>query len=174
MPVSLFSLFLSFVEKEYQTESNWPETLRRFFMDRKKPTKYRRWTTGATRHPQGCPPTLPLPRGPPDLSPTPKTPINREKPREKPRLGVPQLQASDFTKNQSGSVSAPCRGGGVGNHCRRPSSSSRWSPWRGGSSSPSGLRVCTSSYVFDLSLSLVFSLMFPLWPDLDVSRALLL
>ena len=39
------------------------------------------------------------------------------------------------------------------NHHRRPSSSSRRSPWRGGSSSPSGLRVCTSSYVFDLSLS---------------------
>ena len=36
---------------------------------------------------------------------------------------------------------------------RWPSSSSRCSPWRGGSSSPSGLRVCTSSYVFDLSLS---------------------
>ena len=29
-----------------------------------------------------------------------------------------------------------------------------------GSSSPSGLRVCTNSYVFDLSLSLVFSLVF--------------
>ena len=36
-----------------------------------------------------------------------------------------------------------------------PSSSSRCSPWRGGSSSPSRLRVCTSSYVFDLSLSRV-------------------
>ena len=35
----------------------------------------------------------------------------------------------------------------------RPSSSSRRSPWLGGSSSPSGLRVCTSSYVFALSLS---------------------
>ena len=33
-------------------------------------------------------------------------------------------------------------------------SSRKWPPpWRGGSSSPSGLRVCTSSYVFDLSLS---------------------
>ena len=46
---------------------------------------------------------------------------------------------------------APCR---RGNHHRRPSSSSRRSPWRGGSSSPSGLRVCTSSYVLDLPLSL--------------------
>ena len=51
-----------------------------------------------------------------------------------------------------------------------PSSSSWRSPRRGGSSSPSGLRVCTSSYVFDLSLSLVFLS----WHDLDVSRALLL
>ena len=42
-------------------------------------------------------------------------------------------------------------GGGI--PLRWPSSSSRCSPWRGGSSSPSGLRVCTSSYVFGLSLS---------------------
>ena len=40
------------------------------------------------------------------------------------------------------------------------------------SSSPSGLRVCTSSYVFDLSLSL--SLVFLRCHDLDVPRALLL
>ena len=43
---------------------------------------------------------------------------------------------------------------GGGNPHRWPSSSSRRSPWWGGSSSPLGLRVCTSSYVFDLSLSL--------------------
>jgi heme/copper-type cytochrome/quinol oxidase subunit 4 len=47
---------------------------------------------------------------------------------------------------------------GGGNHHRRPSSSSRRSPWWGGSSSPSGLRVCTSSYVFDLSLSRVLDM----------------
>ena len=40
---------------------------------------------------------------------------------------------------------------GGGNHHRRPSSSSRRSPWRGGSSSPSGLKVCTSRYVLYLS-----------------------
>jgi hypothetical protein len=45
----------------------------------------------------------------------------------------------------------PARGG---NHHRRPSSSSRRPPWRGGRSSASRLRVCTSSYVFDISLSL--------------------
>ena len=50
------------------------------------------------------------------------------------------------------SFSVICR---RGNHHRRRSSSSRRSPWRGGSSSPSGLRVCTSSYVFNLSLSRV-------------------
>ena len=44
---------------------------------------------------------------------------------------------------------------GWGNLHRWPSSSSRRSPWRGGSSSSSGLRVRTSSYVFDLSLSCV-------------------
>ena len=37
---------------------------------------------------------------------------------------------------------------------------------------PRGLRVCTSSYVFDLSLSL--SLVFLICHDLDVPRALLL
>ena len=42
-------------------------------------------------------------------------------------------------------------GGGIPH--RWSSSSSPRSPWRGGSSSPLGLRVCTSSYVFDLSLS---------------------
>ena len=47
---------------------------------------------------------------------------------------------------------------GGGNHHRRPSSSSRRSPWRGGSSSPSRLGVCTSSYVFDLSLSRVLDM----------------
>ena len=51
-------------------------------------------------------------------------------------------------------VGSPFRhpiGGGIPH--RWPSSSSRHSPWRGGSSSPSGMRVCTNSYVFDLSLS---------------------
>ena len=43
---------------------------------------------------------------------------------------------------------------GGGDHHRRPSSSSLWSPWWGGSSPPLGVRVCTSSYVFNLSLSL--------------------
>ena len=47
---------------------------------------------------------------------------------------------------------------GGGNHHRRPSSSSRRSPWWGGSSSPSGLRVCTGSYMFDLSLSHVLDM----------------
>ena len=34
--VSVFSLFLSIAEKENQTESNWPETLRSLFLDQKK------------------------------------------------------------------------------------------------------------------------------------------
>ena len=66
------------------------------------------------------------------------------------RSGVPPLEASVAIENQSRPVPAPCR---RGNPSRWPSSSSRRSPWWGGSSSPSGLRVCTSSYVFDLSLS---------------------
>ena len=47
---------------------------------------------------------------------------------------------------------------GGGNHHRRPSSSSRQSSWWRGGSSLSGLRVCTSSYVFYLSLSRVLDL----------------
>ena len=47
---------------------------------------------------------------------------------------------------------------GGGNHHRRLPSSSRRSPWWGGSSPPSGLRVCTSSYVFNLFLSRVLEM----------------
>ena len=75
---------------------------------------------------------------------------------EQNRSGVPPPEASVATENQSRPVLAPCRKGGI--PLRWPSSSSRRSPWRGGSSSPSGLRVCTSSYVFDLSLSRVLDL----------------
>ena len=116
----------------------------------------------------GCAPTSWPPQGPPDLFPMPKPLIYTQTPRNKPRSGVPPPQASVATENQSRPVPAPCRRGGIS--LRWPSSSSRRSPWRGGSSSPSGLRVCTSSYVFDLSLSLVFWR----WYDLDVPRALLL
>ena len=71
---------------------------------------------------------------------------------EQNRSGVPPPQASVATKNQSGPGSGTLPEGGGIPH-RWPSSSSRRSPWRGGSSSPSGLTVCTSSYVIDLSLS---------------------
>ena len=47
---------------------------------------------------------------------------------------------------------------GGGNHIRWPSSSSRQPPRWGGSSPLSGLRVCTSSYVFNLSLSRVLEM----------------
>ena len=72
------------------------------------------------------------------------------------RSGVPPPQAFVATKNLSGARSGTLPEGGT--HPRCPSSSSQRSPWRGGSSSPSRLRVCTSSYVFDLSLSLSCSL----------------
>lgn len=91
-------------------------------------------------------------RGALDATPPPSGPINPETSRKKPRSGVSPPQACVATKNQSGSSSGTLPEGGT--HLRWPSSSSRRSPWRGGSSSPSGLRVCTGSYVFDLSLSL--------------------
>ena len=43
MPVSVFSLFLNFAEKEYQTGSKRSENLRWFFMDQKKPLKQKSW-----------------------------------------------------------------------------------------------------------------------------------
>ena len=64
-----------------------------------------------------------------------------------------EFRAASFCSHQK-PLGSPFRhpaGGGI--HHRWPSSSSRRYPWRGGSSSTSGLRVCTSSYVFDLSLS---------------------
>ena len=70
--------------------------------------------------------------------------------------GVPPLQASIATKNQSGPYSGTLPEGGIPHQWR--SSSSRCSSWRGGSSSPLGLRVCTNSYVFGLSLSHVLDL----------------
>ena len=123
VPVSVFFLFLSIVEKENQTEYNWPEISRRLFLDQKNPTEYRRWTRRVSRHPRGwgirpTPWARPLPRGclgdPPDLFPTPK-----------PRSGVPPSQASVATKNQSGPCSGTLPEGGTltGGH-----SSSRRSP----------------------------------------------
>ena len=72
--------------------------------------------------------------------------------KEQNRSGVPPPEASLATKNQSGPCSGTLPEGGI--PLRWPSSSSRCSSWRGGSSPPSRLRVCTSSYVLDLSLSL--------------------
>ena len=124
------------------------------------------------------PPTgrAPLSRGPLEHLPTdffrlysptyPKN-INGED-----RSGVLPPQASIATQKPIGTLFRHPAGGGIPH--RWPSSSSRRSPWRGGSSSPSRLRVCTSSYVFDLSLSLSLSLVFLIWHDVDVSRALLL
>ena len=90
---------------------------------------------------------------PPDVRPTPKTPINTKTSRKYNRSWVPPPQASVATKNQLGPCSGTLSEGEIPH--RWPTSSSRRSPWRGGSSSPSGLRVCTSIYVFDLYLSRV-------------------
>ena len=128
-------------------------------MDHKKPTEHRRWTRRVPGCPRGWgarPPPLacPLPRGQPGGPPTyfflPYIPIYPKNFGEQNRSGVPPLQASVAIKNQSRPVPAPCRR-------RNPSPVAIFIipalSMRGGSSSPSGLRVCTSSYVFDLSLS---------------------
>ena len=66
-------------------------------------------------------------------------PIYSENIQEHNRSGVPPPEASVATKNQSRPVPAPCRRGGI--PLRWPSSSSRCSSWRGGSSSPSRAEV---------------------------------
>ena len=68
----------------------------------------------------------PLPRGrlgdPPDLFPTPTPLIYTQTSRKKPRSGVPPLQASVATENQSRPVPAPCRRGESlsGGHLHHP------------------------------------------------------
>ena len=81
------------------------------------------------------------------------------------RSGVPRPQASVATKNHSGPYSGTLPEGDpiTGGHLHHP----------GAIHDEEGV-VDPRGYVFDLSLSLVFSLVFPLWQDLDVSRALLL
>ena len=59
--VSVFSLYLSFTKKEYQTESNWRANFWRFFMDQKKPMEHRRWTRRVPSRPRGWR-ARPLPR----------------------------------------------------------------------------------------------------------------
>ena len=76
MPVSVFSLFLSFTEKKYQTESKQAENLRWFFLDQKTPrglgVQVRRATRrrhGWRARPRGaCHSTLWAPRWLPDLA----------------------------------------------------------------------------------------------------------
>ena len=83
---------------------------------------------GATRGPRewrARPPISWPPRGPPDLFPTPTPLIYTQTSRKKPRSGVPPLQASIATKNQSRPI--PHTAGG-GNPHRWLSSSSRRSP----------------------------------------------
>ena len=81
MPVSVFSLFLSFTEKEYQTESKRSETFGRISLGQKSPGPSKR--VGGAPYPPG---RVPLSRGrlgdPPDVRPTPKIPINTETPRK--------------------------------------------------------------------------------------------
>ena len=177
MPVSVFSMFLTIAEKENQTESNWPETSRRSFFHQKKPTEYRRWAResrghhegGGVPYPLGASPTSWPPRGPPDLFPTPTPLIYTQTSTKKPSSGVPSPQASIATKNQSRPVPAPCRRAEYlsGGHLHPPGAfhdeEGVVHPWGWG-------YVPVAMCLISLSLSLVFSL----WHDLDVSRALLL
>ena len=78
-------------------------------------------------------------------------PIYPETIGEQNRSGVPPPQAFVATKYQYGPCSGTLPEGGTltSGHLHHPGALHD----EEGSSSPSGLRVCTSSYVFDLSLS---------------------
>ena len=59
---------------------------------------------------------------PPNVRPTPKIPINIETPRNKPRSGVPEPQASVATENQSGACFGTLPEGEIiaGGHLHHP------------------------------------------------------
>ena len=160
VPVSFFPCFSVSQKRNIKQSPNGMKPSGKLFLERKQSrglgVHVREATRKARGRGRGHPPGRALhPRGPlvaplTDffrlyISIYPKT-IGEQN-----RSGVSPPQASVATKNQSRPYSGTLLEGGIPH--RWPSSSSRRSPWRGGSSSPSGLRVCTSSYVFDLSLS---------------------
>ena len=70
VPVSVFSLFLSIAEKENQTESNWSETSRNLFLERKQPRRLGVYVREATRKARGRGRAhLPQVRPPPSWAP---------------------------------------------------------------------------------------------------------
>ena len=156
MPISVFRG--KGISDRVKTERNQLEKL---FLEGKPPDglkvhvrRYGGFSRGwGARPPPG---RAPLPRGasvaPPTYPLHPYIPTYPKTSRIEDRSGVPLPQASVATKNQLG----PCFGtlpeGGTltGGHLHHPGA---LHDEEGGSSSPSGLRVCTSSYVFDLFLS---------------------
>ena len=125
MPVSVFSLFLSFTEKEYQTESKRAKNLRSFVWTRRSPRSTRVGPEESRVNDKGGGRVLrPCHRlvDPPDLLSKSKIPINIETSRNKPRSGVPPPQASVATKNQSGARSGTLPEGETitGGHLHHP------------------------------------------------------
>jgi len=177
VPVSVFPCFWVSQKRNIKRSPIDLKISRRLFLDQKKSTEHRRWTWRVPSQPRGwrahpTPWARPLPHGwlgdPSWLVPDANT--SYISPNFQNRTKIGSSAAASLCSHQK-----PIRtlfwhpvGGGI--HHRWLFSSSRRSPWWGGSSSPLGPRVCTSSYVFDLSLSLVFLI----WHDLDVLRALLL
>ena len=54
VPVPVFSLFLSFTEKEYQAESKWNKIFAMIFLDQKTPVGLGEGAEGVLRGPQAC------------------------------------------------------------------------------------------------------------------------
>ena len=111
------------------------------------------------------------PGGPPTYPLHPYIPMYPKTSRTEPRSGVPPPQASRTTKNQSGPLSGTLPEGGCifGGHLHHPGAIHD----EEGVVHPRGRGYVPVAMCL-ISLSLVFSLVFHLWHDLDVSRALLL
>ena len=145
-------------------------------MDQKKPTEHRRWTRRVPRPPRGwrarpTPLGVPLPCGclvdPLDLFPMPTPLIYPQTSRTEPRSRVPPPQASVETKKQSGPCSGTLPEGGsiTAGHLHHPGAlhdEERVVHPRGW------------GYVLVAMCFISLSLVFLIWHDLDVPRALIL
>ena len=156
VPASVFPCFWPI----FRRSPNGMKLYDDFFLDQKRPPKLWKKARRATRESQAqeAPPP-PRPRlpglGPPhEPNQWNSTVINSYKSRNLQKQTYIGSSAAASLCSHQKPIWIPFRhpaGGGI--HLRWPTSSSRRSPWWGASSSPLGLRVCTSSYVFDLSLS---------------------
>ena len=176
VPVSVFSCFRvsqkrnikrSPIDLKFNGAYFWTRRSPRSIGDGPEESRGHHEGGGRALPPWARAPTSWLPRGPPDLFPTPTPLIYPQTSRTEPRSGVPPPQASVATKNQSGPCSGTLPGGGslTGGHLHHPDALHD----EEGVVHPRGWGYVPVAMCL-ISLSLVFLI----WHDLDVSRALLL